>query len=144
MMNEHFKRKFKRTILFKLLLDFLHGLYLYVVKIDFQANKNWQSGSQAQNIYPSLNDYQTVSPVYLIGFCFSAYLKYSLFFRSNLPLSLPLRSWVQPWAWQPFTIILSSVSTQHQNLLTVSVTQLSKYCLYLFYLIFKCKLFHIL
>lgn len=40
MMNEHFKRKFKRTILFKLLLDFLHGLYLYLVKIDFQANKN--------------------------------------------------------------------------------------------------------
>lgn len=35
MMNEHFKRKFKRTILFKLLLDFLHGLYLYVVRTRF-------------------------------------------------------------------------------------------------------------
>lgn len=34
---------------------------------------------------------------------------------------------------------VKSMSTQHQNLLTISVTQLSNYCLYLFYLIIFLK-----
>lgn len=130
-MNEHFKRKFKRTILFKLLLDFLHGLYLYVVKIDFKQTRmtTWLTSSEHLSKSEWLSNSVSSLPYWLL---FLGLPKVSLFFRSNLPLSLPLRSWVQPWAWQPFTIILSSVSTQHQNLLTVSVTQLSKYCLYLF------------